>query len=160
MESELSNSCACCGEVFAAAKLVALSCREDVRLCRGCVHWLAGQFEMGPVGAATPILPVHDMVSAIAFWTATGFDVEPYDDNYVFVSRNGELVHLALDQTLDPARNSSACYVHARNVDELHALWSAAGLAVTPLEDRPWGMFEFSVKDPSGNLVRVGRNSG
>ena len=159
MESELTDPCACCGEGRTPKELVALSCRADVRLCRGCVYWLAGHFEHGPVGAATPILPVHDMTEAIAFWNATGFDVEPYDDNYVFVSRNGELVHLVADSTLDPARNSSACYIHARNVDELHASWSAAGLPVSTLEDRPWGMFEFSVKDPSGNLVRVGRNS-
>ena len=68
-----------------------------------------------------------------------------------------ERKHLATDPTVDPIRNASGCYVHARNVDELHAAWSAAGLPVSDLADQPWGMREFSVKDPSGNLVRVGR---
>ena len=152
--------CTCCGESPVTGELASLSCHPEVVVCRSCVHWLAGQFGDGPAGAATPILQVHDMSEALTFWKATGFDVEPYDENYVFVSRNGELLHLAADPTLDPTRNSAACYIHARNVDELHTTWKAVGLPVSDIADQPWGMREFSVKDPSGNLVRVGRNSG
>ena len=39
----------------------------------------------------------------------------------------------------------------------LHTRLEAAGLPVTPVRQEPWGMTEFSVRDPDGNLVRVGR---
>jgi uncharacterized glyoxalase superfamily protein PhnB len=153
------TTCSCCGEHRLPAELAALSCHAETTLCRGCVHWLAGQFEGStPFGSATPILPVRDMAEAIAFWTATGLSVHPYDDGYTFVNRNGELLHLATDPTLDPARNSSACYIHEPDVSAVHARWQAAGLPVSELLDQPWGMREFSVRDPSGNLIRVGTN--
>ena len=38
-----------------------------------------------------------------------------------------------------------------------HARWAAAGLPVSQLRAKPWGMVEFSVTDPSGNRLRVGR---
>ena len=154
---DTTSLCACCGSPH--DQLAALECHPETAICRDCAHWLAGQFGAGPPGAATPILPVLDMTAAIAFWKATGFGVEPYDDGYAFVLRNGELLHLVADPTLDPLKNSSACYIHAPNVDELHTQWSGAGLSVSELEDRPWGMYEFNVKDPSGNLIRVGRNT-
>ena len=39
-----------------------------------------------------------------------------------------------------------------------HARVVAAGLNITSVEDRPWGMHEFTLTDPSGNNIRVGRN--
>jgi len=38
-----------------------------------------------------------------------------------------------------------------------HARWAAAGLPVSQLRAEQWGMVEFSVTDPSGNRLRVGR---
>jgi hypothetical protein len=32
------------------------------------------------------------------------------------------------------------------------------GLAVTPVEDMPRGTHEFTLTDPSGNHLRIGRN--
>ena len=34
---------------------------------------------------------------------------------------------------------------------------AAAGLDVTPIADQPWGMREFTLTDPFGNHIRVGR---
>src|SRR6266536_5330952 len=44
-----------------------------------------------------------------------------------------------------------------RHVDAWHARMSAAGLPVTPLQEEPWGMREFTLTDPSGNHLRIGR---
>ena len=30
------------------------------------------------------------------------------------------------------------------------------GLSVTPMDDMPWNMHEFTLTDPSGNHVRIG----
>jgi uncharacterized glyoxalase superfamily protein PhnB len=84
--------------------------------------------------------------------------VENYDEHYAFVlDHDHEIVHLALHPSLDPAANPSACYIHVDDVQSWHGRLAEAGLPVTPLRNEPWGMAEFSVRDPSGNLVRVGR---
>ena len=106
---------------------------------------------------AIPIFPVRELDEASDFWTRAGLAVERYDEGYAFVLADGdELVHLALQPSLDPAANPSACYIHVDDVTGWHDRLSNAGLPVTPVRDEPWGMTEFSVRDPSGNLVRVG----
>ena len=106
---------------------------------------------------AIPILPVRDLAEAGALWTSAGLVVEPYDEGYAFVLADGdEIVHLALHPSVDPAANRSACYIHVADVHEWHDRLAGAGLPVTPVRDEPWGMSEFSVRDPSGNLVRIG----
>ena len=37
---------------------------------------------------------------------------------------------------------------------------TTADLPVTPIADQPWGMREFTLIDPSGNHVRIGRTLG
>ena len=36
---------------------------------------------------------------------------------------------------------------------------SRAGLPVTDMADQPWGIREFTLNDPSGNNIRIGRSS-
>ena len=38
------------------------------------------------------------------------------------------------------------------------AVTPVSGLNVTSVEDKPWGTHKFTLTDPSGNNIRVGRN--
>ncbi len=106
---------------------------------------------------AAPILPVVDMAEAAEFYGTLGFAVVRHDDGYALVVRDGaELFHLRLEPGLDPSANPAALYLHVDDADEWHAGWQAAG--ASEVADRPWGMREFSLRDPSGNLIRVGHN--
>ena len=108
---------------------------------------------------AQAILPVAPMQPAIDFYRRLGFDVTAYDPNYAWVSLSGhELFHLRHVPELDPAANASSCYLQVDDVDGWHAAWSAADSGVGPVADQPWEMREFAVRDPSGNLVRVGQH--
>ncbi len=53
------------------------------------------------------------------------------------------------------ARTTPGCHIITDDVDDWHARFDAAGLHVTPIEDMPWGMYEFTLSDPSGNHIRV-----
>ena len=108
----------------------------------------------------TPTFPVVDMNEAVRFYEAAGFDVRRYDDGFAFV-RDGDdsVCDLDLVEHFDPARNGAGCYVIVPNVDEWHARFTATGATLTAIEVQPWGMREFSVRDPSGNNLRVGRNT-
>ncbi len=107
--------------------------------------------------SAAPILPVADMAEAAAFYRALRFSVAAHDDGYALVLQGGaELFHLRLAPGLDPTANPAALYLHVGDADERHAAWKAGPAEVTDPEDQPWGMREFSLRDPSGNLIRVG----
>lgn len=108
---------------------------------------------------AKVVFPVVDLGPATAFYRSLGFTVESYDEGYAWVTNGGEeVVHLAAVEDLDPVANRAAGYFHVQDVEAWYEAWRAAGIDVDPIEDRPWGMREFSLHDPSGNLVRVGQN--
>lgn len=148
--------CACCGEERDGDDLVGLRCQPDMAICARCVHWLA--MRSGHV-VVQPIMQVDDLAAATAFYELAGFDVHPYDAGYAFVGRaDQELLHLTVPE--DPIHvGTSECYIHTDQVDVWHQEWSSAGIAVSEVADQPWGMYEFWVADPSGNRLRVGRNS-
>lgn len=99
------------------------------------------------------------MDTAVRFCEAAGLDVHRYDDGFAFVQLDEQSIFdLDLIPQMDPATNHAGCYVVTDDVDSWHARLVAAGLNVTSVEDRPWGMHEFTLTDPSGNNIRVGRN--
>ncbi len=51
---------------------------------------------------------------------------------------------------------NTSCRFHVLGVDELYAEYSAAGVIHpnAPLEQKPWGLREFGILDPSGNLIQ------
>ena len=153
-------SCSCCGEDKLTASLRS---RDDVQLCRDCLEWL-----LGSVGVtSTPTLPVADMAKATVFYERAGFGVRHYraDDGdpgegFAFVDYDGQSVFdLDAIADLDTAANRAACYLIANDADVWHARMAAAGLEVTQIADQPWGMREFTLTDPFGNHVRIGRGS-
>lgn len=105
------------------------------------------------------IFPTVDMKASIAFYENLGFSVVSYDEGYAWVRSEGrELFHLSSYPELNRGENRAAGYFHVQNVEEVHERWTATVPTTDPLGDRPWGMREFSVTDPSGNLLRVGQN--
>lgn len=108
---------------------------------------------------AIPILPVHDLGEAVAFWSLLPtLSVQEYEGGgYAFVLRGeDEVLHLALFPDLQVSANRAGCYVHLVGIDQLHAACVEAGLPVSPLSDEPWGMREFRLTDPSSNVIRLG----
>lgn len=105
------------------------------------------------------IFPVTDMDEAVSFYRGLGFDVEGFDGGYAWVTHRGEeILHLALVPELDRDANRAAGYFHVQNAEDWHAAWSGAGAEVAALVDHRWQMREFSLRDPNGNLIRVGQN--
>ena len=132
-----------------------LQCHAEIKICRTCAQWLVGR--TGGIDV-TPTLPVVDMAKAAAYWEAAGFDVERYDDGFAFVSVDEQSVFdLNLAEGFDPSTNCGGCYIITEQTEAWHARFAEAGMTVTTVEDMPWGMREFSLVDPDGNRIRVGR---
>ena len=141
-----------------APETAALRCNPDIRICRVCIGWLA---HSAGVIDVTPTFPVASIDEAQRFYEAAGFHVRRYDDGFAFVTLDDQSVcDLGLESDLDTERNRAGCYVTVTDVDAWHARLCATGQPLSPVEVRPWGMREFSVRDPSGNSLRIGQPSG
>jgi hypothetical protein len=101
----------------------------------------------------TAILPCNDLNLSEAFYARLGFSHRDGDDDYRMLSngRGGELhLNAAVESWLIPGRNPFGLYLYVENVDELAERMGCVA------EDKPWGMYEFSLSDPDETLVRVG----
>jgi hypothetical protein len=83
---------------------------------------------------------------------------------YEIVSRGHLVVHFFAEPGLTPGENNTSCYWRVKDADQLHREWTALNLPsegiprLTAPINQPWGMREFALVDPSGNLVRVGHD--
>lgn len=70
---------------------------------------------------------------------------------------DAQLFHLRRIEDLDVSANRSSVYVHVEDADLVHAQvpaqWGPSAVA-----EMQRGMREFSLTDPSGNLIRVGHH--
>jgi catechol 2,3-dioxygenase-like lactoylglutathione lyase family enzyme len=111
---------------------------------------------------AEPILPAHDVRRTCAFYESLGFEAGYHDDRYEILRRGNLVVHLEARDDLDPLRNQASCYWRVPDADALHDEFAQLGLpsegvpSLTAPYDEPWGMREFQLKDPAGNLIRIG----
>lgn len=110
--------------------------------------------------AIAPALPSLDMQASIAFYRdVLGCTIQTYqDDSYAVVSRNGMALHLWTCSDPDiPA--ASGCWITIDDAQHLYEACAKAGV-IHPrahIEAKPYGMLEFGVLDPSGNLIRFGQ---
>ena len=117
---------------------------------------------------AVPILPSRDLRETLAFYERLGFvnlGAPPEEWDYLILGRGGLMLHFIAAPDVDPASTAGSCFAYVDYADEVYALWRAAGVGappdpagsrLVPPVDTDYGMREFAVVDPSGNLVRVG----
>ena len=104
---------------------------------------------------ATAILQARDLDETAAFYVHVGLTVDVLDANYAIVVHDGhELLHLTTSDNPSPG----SVYLNVGDAGTWHARCTDAGAGPGPIADRPWGMREFSVTDPSGNTLRIGNN--
>jgi len=113
------------------------------------------------IESVSPIFPADDLAASIAFYCdRLGFALawswgSPPD--IASVCRDG--VGITLKQRSDATRLGSAqVYVSVSGVDAWHAAFAASGVdAKVPIGNRPYGMRDFRIVDPSGNELSFGQ---
>lgn len=110
-------------------------------------------------GKTVPVLPSADLGGSIDFYRRLGFVCTFRQDGaepYAILCRAAMELHLFGCSDRHVAENTS-CYIRLDALEPLHAEYTAAG--IDPISDialQPWGVREFYVWDPSGNLLRFG----
>ena len=106
-----------------------------------------------------PVLPSLDLDETVAFYARLGFKLwSRHEGDYAILGRETQELHFFLMANLVPSESFFGCYWRVENAAELHQDYTAMGLPnLHPMEDKPWGMKEFAIIDPHGNLIRIGQ---
>lgn len=113
---------------------------------------------------AVPEIPVTDLNKAAAYYkTSLGFTVDWGDEDggIVGISKGNCRIFLTNKVFRAHYGNGGLTMVwfnvnSKEEVNELYQVWSAnkASIVSSP-ESKPWGLYEFMVADPDGNLFRI-----
>ncbi|MBB6310107.1 VOC family protein [Xanthobacter tagetidis] len=114
---------------------------------------------MARITQLCPTLPAADPSAAAAWYRdKLGFAVKWTMDDYAIVGRDADFeIHFwrCADKAIAEA---TSVYVRPDDIEALHAAMAGAaeGGRISEVQDREWGMREFYVWDPDGNLLRFG----
>jgi len=113
------------------------------------------------IESVSPILSVTDLARSIDFYRhVLGFELawswgEPSD--IAAVCRDNVEITLTQRTGAKPA-GASHVYLGVSGIDDYHATLVERGVAmVVPIGDRPYGMRDFRIADPSGNELSIGQ---
>lgn len=114
-------------------------------------------------GSAIPMLPSSNLDATENFYAALGFERGARHPDYLVLLLDDLELHFAWlgddpEMVLDPLGNFAGAYLRVADADALHAAWSQGEAAerMDEIEDKPWGLREFHLVDPDGNLLRIG----
>ena len=115
---------------------------------------------------AIPILPSRSVTGTLDFFKRLGFDgkIAGAGDSYAILTRGTVELHFFTHRELRPAESFAGCYIRVLDVDSIFSAFALAKLPqrgiprLDALKNQPWGMREFAVVDPDGNLLlRIGQ---
>jgi catechol 2,3-dioxygenase-like lactoylglutathione lyase family enzyme len=115
------------------------------------------------IGVA-PILPSLDLAATAAFYARLGFEQTGlWPDEYLIVTRGDVGLHFFFAPDVDPRTSIAGCYLYVSDADSLFAEFSRLGLPADGIprlhgapQDTDYGLREFALVDPDGNLLRIG----
>lgn len=113
--------------------------------------------------SAAPCLSVRDMSCSLEFYRRVlGCEpghLEADPPVYAILHRDDVAIHLTLDHDGEKTGANSCC-VFGKNVNALYEACVAAGAKITrEIEDSSYGLRDFSLSDPDGNVILFGEPS-
>lgn len=110
-----------------------------------------------PILQAIPILAYLDKEDTLNFYRSLGFTCHGDWDGYIICRRDEIEIHLW--KCDDPGiPKNSGCYLRVSGIDLLYAEFQPLN-CIHPhgkMENKPWGMRQFSILDNSGNIIHFG----
>jgi uncharacterized glyoxalase superfamily protein PhnB len=108
-------------------------------------------------------VPARDFAEAQAFYLALGFEI-PWSSEEMAYVRYGATSFLLQKFYVPEHANNFMMHLLVENVDDWHrnvldsGVVERFGSRLEPPEDRPWGLRDFPLTDPSGVLWRIGQD--
>ena len=105
---------------------------------------------------AIPTLPSRSISKTTEFYRRLGFKggAHQFNSDYGIFLRGEIELHFFAHKELVPSQSFSGCYIRVMSAAQLPRVGIPR---IDALEDKPWGIREFAVVDPDGNLLRIGQ---
>lgn len=106
-------------------------------------------------------VPARDLAQSIAFYQALGFEATMESDDLAYLSHGNTAFLLSQFYNPEHAENF-VMHLLVANADDWHRNVEASGVVekfsvrLSPPDDRPWGIRDFTLIDPTGVLWRIG----
>lgn len=109
------------------------------------------------IRATIPILPSLNLDETAAFYARLGFaEQSRWAGEYLIVSRDVCELHFSVCDDPKIPENAS-CYLYVEDAAALYAEYLGRGIErIEEPEPTDYGVLEFSLVDPHGNLIRIG----
>lgn len=116
---------------------------------------------------AATIIPVADVPASAEYYRdKLGFEItflwnDP-PDYAVLKAGEGVSIHLSTQKKAEELKDNRPIevYIFVHDVDALYKAYQDRGVKIhTPIGDREYGMRDFDVEDPSGNLLSFGKEN-
>jgi hypothetical protein len=98
-----------------------------------------------------PRFAVGKLELALAFYGQLGFVTTYQDEGFAIVERDG--IDLHLNPSEEPLTRHSVCWIGVTNIEALYQEYLSTNAITSPLVAQPWGLKEFSIRDPFRNLI-------
>ncbi len=112
--------------------------------------------------AIYPKLPMRSKQATRDFYTSQlSFVVAGDYPDYLIVERDGLQLHFFEFASLAPKENYGQVYIRSNDIDGLYKSMLDNNTPIHPngpLQNKPWGMREFSLLDPDNNLLTFGQS--
>jgi GNAT superfamily N-acetyltransferase len=108
---------------------------------------------------AEPVLPVTNVIETVAYW----HEVLGFSDKWIWgdppnhggVGWHGAaFVQFSLDPKRDVNAQGHALWVRVRNLEALYAIHRKKANVIAPLENKPWGLAEYTVRELNGHYLK------
>jgi len=117
---------------------------------------------------AIPTLPSRSIDATVEFYHRLGFQggAHEFNRDYAILRRGSIEIHFFKHSELVPADSFSGCYLRVLDVETLYQAFVVVGLPragiprIDVIENKPWGLREFAIVVPDGNLLRIGQIIG
>ena len=112
----------------------------------------------------TPRFVVKSFDEAVEHYTKLGFQVRYRDDGFMILGRDA--VEIQMNEDADQVRGGSICYMTVSGIDTIYGEVSSK-VPVDPcngrgysVHEQPYGVKEFALYDPFGNLLFFAEPTG
>jgi uncharacterized glyoxalase superfamily protein PhnB len=104
-----------------------------------------------------PEFPLADVAAGVAYYRdVLGFSVNYQKEGFAVMDRDRARI-LLITKTAQH-KGIASCYIYVADADALHAELTARGANVEAAPvSRPWGLREFRIFDPEGNILTLGQ---
>lgn len=106
-------------------------------------------------------VPARDLAQSMAFYEALGFEATMESDDLAYLSHGNTAFLLSQFYNREHAENF-VMHLLVANADDWHRNVEASGVVekfsvrLSAPDDRPWGIRDFTLIDPTGVLWRIG----